>query len=262
MTMQPINHPKKRRILFHVVSVPSADVGIDNPPIATPSSSSMVMDMKKNCTMNSNDDQWPVMKMWNKRRKTLPPINQVPVPATSLIPYGAAAAAAAAAVVVVIPDYNQPKAEQERRVVRFASMITITTIRPKTSEDKLNAWYGPDDYLSFEMDCRNIITAAAADACNASTLLGNAPVPPSENHPYKQTCTIRGLEDFVSNETKKRRTYRRLSHCYNVLFHQFMQKNNYNMRDDTATIGRLQHISEASSYDSVQLALERGKVFI
>jgi hypothetical protein len=140
MTMQPIHHPKKRRILFHVVSIPTADVGIDNPPTTTPSSSSMVMDMEKNCAMNSNDDQWPMMKMWNKRRKTLPTINHgtsvpslqqyilpsagptdVPVPATSVIPYGAAA-------VVVIPDYNQPKTEQEQKVVRFASMITITTI--------------------------------------------------------------------------------------------------------------------------------------
>jgi hypothetical protein len=201
----------------------------------------------------------------------------------------------------------------ERRV-RFASWITVTTI-PSTFDIKTTCWYERKDYESFEMDCRQSILAfinLRNKANEAPTSTPSAPqvlVPQQqhspkepnggtelkrnvdENAPHtlvpepvvaKRTTyyfTIHGLDDFTSVEAKLLRTRRRLEHCYNVLYHQWVlqqmlqQRRNCSThigssscmdRSRTNTISTeqailLQQIAQLSSFDSLRLALFRGQ---
>lgn len=201
----------------------------------------------------------------------------------------------------------------ERRV-RFASWITVTTI-PSNFDLKTTCWYERKDYESFEMDCRQSILAfinLRNKAKDAPTPTPSAPtvlVPQQqdsqkepnggtelkrnvdENTPHtlvpgpvvaKRTTyyfTIHGLDDFTSVEAKLLRTRRRLEHCYNVLYHQWVLQQMLQQRHNcsvplgssscidesrTNTISTeqailLQQIAQLSSFDSLRLALFRGQ---
>ena len=96
--------------------------------------------------------------------------------------------------------------------------------------------------------------------------------------------TIHGLDDFTSLEAKLLRTRRRLEHCYNVLYHQWIlqqlqeQRRNVPVQigagpthngstscaDGSRTISTdqailLQQIAQLSSFESLRLALFRGQ---
>jgi hypothetical protein len=162
--------------------------------------------------------------------------------------------------VVVNPQVAPPK----KKMVRFASLVTVRVpfvsqeeeeeeVGNDQSRNSASSWYGPADYARFEMDCRRTIQAAirALPANSSSKVLLE-----------EEEFPLQGLEDFLSYETKQLRSFRRLSHCYNILYHQFIHRQHCNAdqeEDYDSMVSILQRISERSSRESLQLALCRGK---
>lgn len=220
--------------------------------------------------------------------------------------------------VLQCPPIVQQIHETNQRKVRFASCATVTII-PSTFNIKTTCWYERKDYAAFEMDCRQSIIAfinlrnkkeSAAFAISSKQGAqqhaspkaplscvefgrnqGMTPSSQQKTSPVvaKRTkCyfTIHGLDDFTSLEAKLLRTRRRLEHCYNVLYHQWIlqqqgrnnpvQQSNVFIYNDlctgtsnverrhTTTISNeqaivLQHIAQVSSFQSMRLALLRGQ---
>jgi hypothetical protein len=156
----------------------------------------------------------------------------------------------------------QQAAPPKKKVVRFATLVTVRVPFVTKEEEEENdqppnnsLWYGPADYARFEMDCRRSIQAAVRSR--------SADSPGTLEEEEEEEFLLQGLEDFLSYETRRLRSFRRLSHCYNVLYHQFIQRKHSNddEEDDYDTmVSILQHISERSSRESLQLALCRGKI--
>lgn len=155
----------------------------------------------------------------------------------------------------------RPAAPPNNKVVRFATLVTVrvpfmTQEEEEESDHQPNrsSWYGPADYSRFEMDCRRSIQAAVRSrTTDASGAL---------EEDQEEDFPLQGLEDFLSYETRRLRSFRRLSHCYNILYHQFIQRQHCNDEEEDdydSMVSILQHISERSSRESLQLALRRGK---
>ena len=211
---------------------------------------------------------------------------------------------------------EQPPPPPRARKVHFSSSITVTTI-PSSFDLKTTCWYERKDYESFEMDCRQCILAfmslrssnakeeatapnrsvpqhpfgSAELMTNAEDPLSQPPMPECVAQRKTVYFTIHGLDDFTSVEAKFLRTRRRLEHCYNVLYHQWIlrqilqqgrngpiPKGNDAAHNDTGsgTVGShcctsaistesailLQRIAQLSSLESLRLALFRGQSYV
>jgi hypothetical protein len=158
---------------------------------------------------------------------------------------------------------NATVAPPKKKMVRFATLVTVRVpfftkeeeeeVENDQSRNSASSWYGPADYARFEMDCRRTIQAAirALPADSSRKVLLE-----------EEEFPLQGLEDFLSYETKQLRSFRRLSHCYNILYHQFIHRQHCNAdqeEDYDSMVSILQRISERSSRESLQLALCRGK---
>jgi hypothetical protein len=175
------------------------------------------------------------------------------------------------------------------KMVRFASTVTVIRLNPEDDEEKKNRWYERSEYASFGVDCRRSIilfrsvldgtfkgfeqvhpqviesNTTTVEVVSATPNNIDSTQPPSQPfHQQYLEFTVHGLEDFISLEAKQLHTKRRLLHCYNVLYHQWL--NDQDSSNDTLSSAiveenaiRLQHVAQCLSFKSMQLALIRGQ---
>lgn len=135
---------------------------------------------------------------------------------------------------------------KKKKRVRFAPMASFVA-RFASHEDLKNSWYGNEDYSSFETECRRTLAALRIEKNNLQNGDGRYEFNSTE-------FTTSGLEDFLSPLHKNLRNHRKMCHSHNVLMHQFTLR-----RKGVLSTEALKIISEIYSFESSELALQRGK---
>ena len=172
------------------------------------------------------------------------------------------------------------------RKVRFASCPSVTII-PSSFDIKTTCWYERKDYAAFEADCRQSIiaflnlrskkesTAFAVPSqqevqhhalqkeplSNIQLGINQGMIPASQQDarlevakPRKCYFTIHGLDDFTSLEAKMLRTRRRLEHCYNVLYHQWILQRQGRNKPVQNTNEQIHNDSNSSNVERIRTA--------
>lgn len=202
---------------------------------------------RRNCDFPANTD--PSEPLRRRRRRRQAP--KLLVEPTSRKPSERWLPSMDAPRLAVVPEPSHTERSPNSKRVRFAPWVTVRC--PILEEENVvvdsSSWYGPEDYARFALDCRRTIQAVVHPSTTAETAM------------EEELPILQGLEDFASFEAKNLRSYRRLAHCYNILYHQFMllQQQPAEDDDDDTRVSLLQRISERSSHASLQLALCRGK---